>query len=402
MVRTIGTLSGALAIWGGLGLLSLAGALCYAELATRFPRAGGAYVFLQEAYGPRVAFVYGWMALLVMDPGVAAALGIGFGQYLLAALALPATFVTPVAVAALVVFGSFTLLGLNASARAIRWTAVAKLTCVGVLVLAGALRAGGASHASGAALPVTPGALASSIIAAFFAFGGWWDVGRMTEDVEHPRRTMPIALLAGLALVTAIYSFVSVALVMANPSATAASDDVFVLNVGEALFGPTAGRLLAVMVVIAVAGTLTAMLLGAPRLYVAMARDRLFPERLGRFNQARGTSPGGTVIVVALACLLASLGTFDQILGYFVPAAVFFLGLSAAAIFRVRRNGSSEQVFLAPFHPLPVIVFVIFVTAILVLFAAGQPRQTILGALVVAAGIPASFLVIRRARGSGL
>jgi APA family basic amino acid/polyamine antiporter len=398
MVRTLGSLSGALIIWLALGLLSAAGALCYAELASRFPRAGGGYAFLNEAYGARVAFVYGWMALLVMDPGLAAALGIGLAQYLLATLALPASLVTPVAIGALLVFGLLTLVGFEASSRVIRWTAAAKLACVAVLVLAGVVRA--VSHpvvaSARSSHTTTLAGIAAAVIAAFFAFGGWWDVGRMSEEVEDPRQTMPRALIAGVLLVAAIYALVSVAFVLVVPTAGATSDEAFVLDVGVRLFGPAAGRLLALMVVVAVAGSLAAVLLGAPRLYVAMARDGLFPERLVRFNESRGTSPGGTLIQVGLACLLVALGTFNEILGYFVPGAVFFLGLSAAAILVVPRATDESRVFRAPLHPLPIVLFLLFITAILILFAAGQPRQTLLGALVVALGIPISFVVIKR------
>jgi APA family basic amino acid/polyamine antiporter len=398
MVRTLGSLTGALTIWAALAILSAAGALVYAELGTRFPRAGGGYAFLQEAFGTRVAFIYGWMALLVVDPGLAAALGIGLAQYLLAMLALPASFTTPVAIAAIVGFGLLTIAGFDVSSRVMRWTMIAKLTCVLVLVIAGVWHAahdGGTSqHAS--RQPLGLGGFAGAVIAAFFAFGGWWEVGRMSEEVDNPRRTLPRALIAGVLLVGVIYALVSVALVLTAGASQAASDEVFVLDVGVALFGHTAGRLLALMVVIAVAGSLAAVLLGAPRLYVAMARDHLFPSALARVDTERGTSPGGTIIQVILACVLATLGTFNEILGYFVPVAVFFLGLSAAAILVVPRGSDDPQVFRAPWHPLPVTLFLLFVTAILILFAAGQPKQTLVGALVVAAGIPVSYLFVRR------
>jgi APA family basic amino acid/polyamine antiporter len=108
MMRTIGSAPAALAVWAMMGALSAAGALCYAELSTRFPRAGGGYVFLREAFGPRCAFLYGWMSLLVVDPGLTAALGIGFAQYLLAAVGGPQDLVPYVAIGAIVLFGSLT------------------------------------------------------------------------------------------------------------------------------------------------------------------------------------------------------------------------------------------------------------------------------------------------------
>ncbi|MGI9077552.1 MAG: APC family permease [Gemmatimonadaceae bacterium] len=400
MMRALGSVWAVLAVWAIMGVLTAAGALCYAELATRFPKAGGGYVFLREAFGPRYAFVYGWMALLVMDPGLAAALSIGLGQYLLVAFGGSPHLVPAVAIACIIGFGLLTLLGINVSARVMRWTAAAKLAIVAVLVCAGAVRAatsGVPTVSPGHSFTVLgPQALAATIIAAFFAFGGWWEVGRMSEEVESPRRTMPRALLGGVALVTVIYALVSVAFMLATSAPVSGSDEAFVSRIGAALFGDVAGRLLAAMVVIAVGGSLAAVLLGAPRIYLAMTRDGLFPRRLARFDERRGTSPGGTVVQVSLACMLILLGTFDEILGYFVPAAVFFLGLSAAAVLILPRPQPDEPIFRAPLHPLPIAVFLVLIVAVLVLFVVGQPKQTLLGAAVVALGVPLSWFVVPR------
>lgn len=404
MMRALGSLGLTLAIWALMAALTVAGALCYSELATRFPRAGGGYVFLREAFGPRCAFVYGWMALLVMDPGLAAALGIGLAQYLLAAFGGPPRFLPVVAIACILGFGLLTLLGLSVSARVMRWTAIAKLGIVAVLVGAGIARMSNAATAwtgfSAGAVGVQ--GLAASIIAAFFAFGGWWEVGRMSEEVESPRRTMPRALLGGVALVAVIYALVSVALALGTSGQVAATDEAFVAQVGATLFGDAAGRLLAAMVVVAVAGSLAAVLLGAPRIYLAMARDGVFPRRLARFDEQRGTSPGGTLVQVTLACVLVLLGTFDEILGYFVPEAVFFLGLSAAALLVLPRPEPGAPVFRAPLHPLPIALFLLLIVGLLILFIVGQPKQTLLGAAVVALGVPVSWLFIPRQSGSEL
>ena len=182
MMRTLGSLGGALMVWAAMGLLTATGALCYAELATRYPHAGGGYVFLREAYGRRVAFVYGWMALLVMDPGIAAALALGLSQYLLVALMLPAQWTTPVALTAIVVFALMTLAGLNVSTRLMRWTAAAKLGAVLLLVVAGVARAvsGGTSVPATPVGPASPGVgtdrrARSSPRSLRSAAGGSWD-----------------------------------------------------------------------------------------------------------------------------------------------------------------------------------------------------------------------------------
>jgi amino acid transporter len=139
-----------------------------------------------------------------------------------------------------------------------------------------------------------------------------------------------------------------------------------------------------------------AVLLGAPRTYLAMARDGFLPERIRWFDEASGRSPVGTAIQATLASALVLLGTFDQILGYFVPAAIFFLGLSAASLFRFERAAPAALVFLTPWFPAPLLLFLGLITVMLALFVIGQPLQTALGAAVVGAGLIVAVVNGRR------
>ena len=180
-------------------------------------------MFLREAFGPRCAFVYGWMALLVMDPGLTAALGIGFAQYLLAALGLSA--VSPAALPAVAIAHDCRL-RLADRRRTRRERAapalappLAKLAIVGVLVILGFVQAAGGRRRAARPPPaLSMGALAASVMSAFFAFGGWWDLGKMSEEVDAPRRTLPRALVGGVALVAALYALVSLAFVFVAPA----------------------------------------------------------------------------------------------------------------------------------------------------------------------------------------
>lgn len=400
MMRAVGGLAPALLVWAVVGLLSVAGALCYAELTTRFPKAGGGYVFLREAFGSRTAFVYGWMSLLVTDPGITAALAIGLAQYLLAATGAPTSYTTTTAIGAVCVFGALTLAGRGASSAILRWTAAAKLTIVAILLAAGLLRSGAA--AASLALSTEPAAvglnaLAPAVIAAFFAFGGWWELGRMSEEVERPRRSMPRALIGGVTIVTVVYALITMAYALGTSGRIAgATDDAFVADVGRALFGPRAGQALAAMVVVAVSGSLAATLLASPRMYLAMSRDDVFPGAWLRFDEGRGAAPGATLIQAGLACVLIMLGSFEQILGYFIPVTVFFLGLSAAALIRLPRPIDDGRVFRTPLYPLPLVLFLLLIGVVLALFATGRPQETFIGAAIALIGVPASFLVIRR------
>src|SRR4051794_12543057 len=318
MMRALGTIERALVLWGAMAALTFAGALCYAELATRFPRAGGTYVYLEEAFGRRCAFVYGWMSLLVMDPGLTAALGIGGAQYLIVVTGASPTLQIAIAIGLIIGLASLTLLGIRVSARVLRWAAAAKLAAVGLFVGSTIVQwIGNPPSQVAVAVPLTPAVVAPAVIAAFFAFGGWWDLGRMSEEVATPSRTLPRAMLGGVALVAAIYVLISVALILGG-SATAGSDEALVTLAGARLFGAAASRVLAAIVVTAVAGSLAAVMLGAPRVYIAMARDGLFPAGVLRFDERSGVAVGATLIQASLASVLAALGTFNQILGFFV------------------------------------------------------------------------------------
>lgn len=399
MVRTIGSAGWVLGVWAVMGLLSAAGALCYAELGTRYPEAGGPFVFLREAFGEHTAFVYGWMSLLVMDPGLTAALAVGLAQYVLALSGGPASLIPAVAIGCILAMSSVSILGVETSARVLRWTAAAKLAVVAVLVVAVLVR-GDASGAASASTAVqgTPSlqTLGGALMGAFFAFGGWWDLGKMSEEIVEPRRTLPVALVGGIATVTVVYAGLSVAFIHVLHGRVPATDEAFVVALGSALFGDGAARFLAAAVVVAVAGSLAAVLLGAPRVYLAMTRSGVFPARLVRFHPTRQSAPLATLVQVGLACLLVTLGTFDQILGYFLAAAVFFLGLSAAAILVLPRPGRDAAVFRATAHPLPIVVFLVLVVTIIVLFAVASPVQTLTGAAVVALGVPVAWVVGRR------
>jgi APA family basic amino acid/polyamine antiporter len=399
MVRTLGSTTWVLGVWLAMGILSIAGALCYAELGTRFPEAGGGFVFLREAFGERTAFVYGWMSLLVMDPGLTAALAAGLSQYVLALFGAPASLVPVVAIVCILVMSAVSMLGVENSARILRWTAAAKLGVVVVLVAAVLARGDADLTTTATAATDAPSLqmLGGALMGAFFAFGGWWDLGKMSEEVVDPRRTLPVALAGGIAVVTLVYAGLSVAFIHVLHGVAPATDDAFVVALGSALFGAAAAKWLAAAVVIAVAGSLAAVLLGAPRVYLAMARSGVFPARLVRFHPTRQSAPLATLVQVALACLLVTLGTFDQILGYFIPAAVFFLGLSAAAILLLPRPEPGAPVFRAPGHPVPIIVFLILVAVIVVLFAVARPMQTLTSAIVVGLGIPVAWAIIRRA-----
>ena len=391
MARQLGAPGLTYAMWLLAGFMALSGALCYGELASRFPEAGGAYVYLREAWGEMPAFLYGWKCLLVMDPGLTAALAAGLADYV--------AYLTPLgplgrkAVAVLVVGGIavLSILGTRVAAGALVAVTALKLGILG-LVVAWAFAAGHVEPSrilpSFARAPQSPplmAALAGGFVAAFFSYGGWWEAARMAGEVRDPQRTLPRVFVAGIAIVTATYILTSMAFMGAVPAGEAGSADAFAARLGELLFGASGGRVLAVGVVVSVLGSLTAVMLASPRVYVALAHDGLFPARLARLHPRLGTPVAAIALQAALACLLLLVGTFSDIVAYFIFVTVAFIAASVAALYRLPPPADGYRTPLRRVMPA---VFIGLCALLLVMLLAGRPVQALLGVAVVAAGVP--------------
>jgi len=266
MARTLGSPLWLLLVWLLMGGMALSGALCYGELASRLPQAGGGYVYLREAYGRAIAFLYGWKCLLVMDPGITAALAVGLAGYVGYLAALSPTAEKVVAIAAILLAAGANVLGVRFGARLMQLLTVFKLGALALMaVLAFALGAGQWSHfvpfvaqRSGAA-PL-PGALAPALVGAFFAFGGWWEIGKLAGEARDPARALPRALALGVVIVTAIYIVTSAVFLYLVPLEQVTSSETFAAQAGQALFGRAGGGILAFIVIVAVFGSLLALL----------------------------------------------------------------------------------------------------------------------------------------------
>ena len=200
MAKALGSPFWVLVVWLAVGAAAFCGALCFGELAARWPEAGGGYVYLREAYGPGLAFLYGWKSLLVMDPGLTAALAAGLAQYLSYLVPLSAAGRITVAVAVILTLALVNAGGLRAGARALGILTVLKLGLLSAIVVLGfASGRGQWSHftpfveARPGSAPLLAG-LAAGIVAAFFSFGGFWDVAKLAGEVRDPARTLPRAL----------------------------------------------------------------------------------------------------------------------------------------------------------------------------------------------------------------
>lgn len=397
MAKSVGSPFWLLVIWIVIGLMTLSGALCYGELAARFPEAGGSYVYLREIYGKAAAFLYGWMVLLVLDPGLTAIFGIGLASYASFLIDISPVGKQILAIVLIFVVGSINILGAKIGANFLKVLTLLKIGTLLFIIGYGFIGGFGdwKYFQPFFAMPTDIfNAFAGGIIGAFFAFAGWWEVTRIAGEIESPERNLPKALVIGVIAITIIYILTSAVFFYLVPVGQVTSDETFAAQAGEALFGKVGGIVFASVVIISVLGTLVAYLMVSPRVYYAMAKDDLFFKSFGEPHPRFGTPHRAIMIQVVLASILIVLGSFEQIISYFFFVVILFIALVVAGLFKLhKRTFEGYKTVLYPFTPL---FFLIITSIILTMIAIRNPIQSFLGVAVVSLGIPVYYLVFRK------
>jgi APA family basic amino acid/polyamine antiporter len=195
--------------------------------------------------------------------------------------------------------------------------------------------------------------------------------------------------------VTCVYLLTSAVFLYLVPLERVTSGETFAAQAGEQLFGRAGGEIFSAIVIVSVLGSLAGIIMAAPRVYYAMARDRLFPSSVAAVHPKFGTPARAIALQASMACLLVLLGTFDKIVAYFVFVTVLFIGLTVAAVFVLRRKKKGARTFSAPGYPLTPLIFLALIAVLLLLLAGHNPREAALGLLVVALGVPVYYLLFR-------
>jgi APA family basic amino acid/polyamine antiporter len=407
MARSLGSPALLAAVWCGMALLTMAGALCFTELAVRNPHDGGEYLYLRRGFGRRTGFLYGWMAALVMYPGVAAALCVGTVPYVQALIPMPAVLVSVLPALMLLTLGAINYLGTGLSTglmTALNWLKVPVLAALVVWALA----SGRASLANLEPLTLRRvgsdslgpdplfGAIAGASISAFFCFGGWWEAGKIAGQVRNPKRNLPIAFAAGVLVVTALYLLVSFAFVAVVPMQNIQDNTAFVAQFGQSLFGSAGGCVLSGCVLLCVLGGLLVLSMAVPRVTYALALGEAGGHAnagplavFGRLHPRFGSPANAVLLQTGMALLVLALGAFDRILAFIIFSAVVFLALTVATLFRVITPVRQWWFPLAPF------VFLAGSGILAAMLLLHSLWPSLLGAAVVLAGLPARWLLTR-------
>lgn len=393
-----------LAVWALGGLIALAAAFIWAELAALKPEVGGQYAYLRDAFHPLVAFLYGWGLLLVIQTGGMAAVAVTFARYFgaLTGIDAPDAMIAAVTLLLLTVINC---LGVRAGSSLQSFLMVLKILAIIALVVCGLFltpRAGSvfsfASQSDENSLGLLT-AVGAAMVPVLFAYGGWQTATFVAGEIREPRKNLPRALVLGVSGVIVLYlavNFVYLAVLGLEGlagSSTPASD------VMRVALGPRGATLIAAGIAISTLGFLSQGMLTAPRVYFAMAEDRLFFRGVGKLHPQSQVPVLAIALQGVLAMAIALWGKYEQILNYVVSVDFIFFGATALCVFVFRarqrdaENGKHERQRLAsvPGHPWTTLLFVAACWAVVGNTVYRYPENTIIGLVLLALGVPIYF-----------
>lgn len=392
IARQTGSDTELLVAWAIGGALALIGALCYAELGARRPAAGGGYVNLREAFGLMIAFIYGWNMLVVNYSGSLAAVATVFVHYAAAAFGIELADARPYAVASIVFLAGINWFGIRAGAFAQNLLTVLKLLAVAALIAIG-LVARGAPAPLAPSGPFNPFALGGVLLPVLFSYGGWAYANNIAGEIREPQRNLPRALVFGMLLVAACYLLVNLAYLAVLGHAGLAASNAPAADLMRHVLGEPGARLIAAGIAISTLGFCNISLIGAARVFQAMAADGVFFRIAGRLHPRWRTPNIALLMLAGWACVLALTGTFDQLLNYSTTGDWLGYAAVVATLFWYRRAGATDAPpFRAPLYPVLPLVFLAAVLWVVAVTIWQHPGDAGMGALITLGGLPVYFV----------
>jgi len=397
ITRQMPSVSGIVVAWIAAGLLTMAGALVCAELASAFPRTGGVYVFLREAYSPAAGFLWGWAMLWSMHSGIIAAIAVVFARYLAVFIPLGDAGLKVAAVSLILVLTAINIAGVRHGGRVQNIFTGAKVLAIVALVVAGLLFARPLPETAPLTnQTVTLNGLILAIAAGLFAYGGWHMVTYTAGETVDATRTIPRALVIGTLVVTACYAGLNAIYLRVLPLDAVRASSHVAADAADALFGAGGARLVAALVVVSTFGAVNGIILVGPRVYYSMARDGLLFRRLGDVHPRFRTPHIALVIQAVVASVLAATNTYGALSSRVVYTEWIFFAAMAWGLIRLRRRTDYRPSYRVPAYPLVPLLFIAVSLVIVVTQVAASPTNSALGLGLVLVGLPIYFVWSRR------
>lgn len=383
-----------LAWWALGGVVVLAGALAYAELAVRMPESGGEFVYLERSFGSRWAFLFGWINLVLAGPASVAAVARIFADYFARQVVLSEMATRGVAAGLIALLTIIAVTSTRSHASVVTAATIGKLGAIAVVLVvaflvfspADGIASVPVEAAAAAGTDVTFASLALALTSIIFAYKGFQTVTLIAGEVRDPQRTLPRGLLLGSGLIVAVYLLLNIAYVKVLGFDAVSGSAAVAVDTMQAAVGPGGAVFVAVMVMVSTFGTVSAQILGYPRLAWAMAdRGLLFPA-LARLSP-RGTPAAATLVVGGLGIVLVLAGAFSFLTRLAVMALYPLMALTLVGAMRLRRTEGVPAGFRMPWYPVPVIVFCLIVAFMTIFSAVGDPKAAAISLGAVGAGV---------------
>ncbi len=407
MARAVGTATLVFAAWIVGGLIVLCGAFCYAELGAAFPHAGGPYVYLNRGLGPLWGFLFGWMSSFLERPVAMATLAAGFLRFvgfLFPVVAVPMftchfgsydftlTAAQPLAALVVVAVTAINYLSVRLGGAIQVVLTSLKMGTIAVIVVAGVLYG---KHTAAAAPQVTHLGLGTisgfltALVPAMWAYNGFNDLGDVGEEIAHPQKNIPRAILVGLLTVGGLYLLANVVYFRILPFASLLQSQHVASDVVQSFAGSRGAAWLTVAMAVSALGALHVVVLTGARIPYAMARDGVFFPFARRIHPTFRTPGGALIFLGSVAALLALSGTYEELYSLFVFAVWIFFSLTAIALFRLRRTEPDlPRPYRALGHPWTTLIFLAAAVALTVNLWMVRPVRSSLGLAVILAGVP--------------
>jgi APA family basic amino acid/polyamine antiporter len=384
-----------LGAWAAGGAMALAGAFVYAELAARRPEVGGQYAYLREAFHPSVAFVYGWVLLLVTQTGGMAAVAVTFSRYFLEITRAPAHEGT-VAAAALALLTVINCFGVRAGSALQSTLMILKIAAIAVLVFAGfalvhpvARQVRVLDQPPSFGLIVAFGAAMTPVV---FSYGGWQSASFLTGEMKDSTRDLPRALLIGVVGVIILYMSVTFICLRALGSDGLAATKTPASAVMRAALGERGATFIALGIAISTFGFLSQGMLTAPRVYFAMAKDGVFFKSVAWLSPRTSAPVVAIALQGAIAIVIALSGRYEQILNYVISVDFISFGMTGIALLIFRYRDPASAGFRTPGHPFTTLFFVAASFAVVLSTIARYPANSAIGLAILATGVPVYFM----------
>jgi APA family basic amino acid/polyamine antiporter len=382
-------------VWLVCGVLTLFGAFVCAELASAFPQTGGVYVFLRDTFSPLAGFLWGWAMFWSMHSGIVAAIAIVFARYCAVFLPIGDTGVRVVAVLAILALSALNYVGVRAGSRVQTALTCAKLAAIAAIVIVGTMASGPA--AGGPAADAAPGDASFhdfllAMVAGLFAYGGWHMVTYTAGETRMPARTIPVALVAGVGIVTVSYVALNLVYLRILPLDAVRSSTRVAADAADAVLGRGGSAVLAALVLVSSIGGLTGIVLTGPRVYFSMAQDGLAPRWLGYVHPVYQTPSRAIVAQAVWAGALAATGAYRELFTRVIYTEWLFFALMAAGLFVLRRRPGYRPSYRTWGYPAVPLVFIVASLAVVINQFVSTPAEAAAGIGLVAIGAPIYYL----------